>query len=92
MMPVHLTGLLICANDADAALVAQLLPDHIRLTRAEAGCEMFTVTQSADPKVWDVAERFSTQANFDAHQTRTQASAWGKQTGHIARDFTLRTD
>ena len=89
-MPVHLSGRLICKDEAEAALVCALLPDHIRLTRAEAGCEMFDVTPSADPLVWDVAERFSTQADFDAHQTRTRASAWGQQTGHISRDFVIQ--
>jgi quinol monooxygenase YgiN len=92
MMAVHLSGQLICKDATEAALVRQLLPDHIRLTRAEAGCEMFNVTPSADPLVWDVAERFTTQAGFDAHQTRTRASAWGQQTSHIARDFAVRQD
>ena len=92
MMAVHLTGQLICTNDTDAALVRRLLPDHIRLTRAEPGCEMFDVTPSATPLIWDVAERFTTQADFDAHQTRTRASAWGQQTGHIARNFAIHTD
>lgn len=92
MMPVHLSGWLICKDDTEAALVAQLLPDHIRMTRAEPGCEMFEVTQSDDPLIWDVAERFTTQADFDAHQTRTRASIWGQQTSHIAREFTRRTD
>lgn len=91
-MAVHLTGRLICVGDADAALVRQMLPDHIRLTRMEAGCEVFIVTQSADPLIWEVVERFTTQATFEAHQSRTKDSAWGQQTGHIARDFAIHID
>jgi quinol monooxygenase YgiN len=88
-MAVHLSGQLICASQAEAKIVADHLPEHIRLTRLEPGCEMFDVTQSADPLVWNVAERFTTRADFDAHQTRTRASRWGAKSAGIARHFTV---
>jgi quinol monooxygenase YgiN len=90
-MPVHLTGRLICMTEAEAATVRTHLPDHIRLTRDEPGCEMFEV-RPASPLVWDVAERFTDRAAFDAHQARTRASVWGRATTGIHRDFTIRED
>ena len=64
---VCLSGDLICASAAEAAIVRQYLPEHIRLTRAEPGCLSFEVTQSGDPMIWRVAERFADRAAFDAH-------------------------
>lgn len=90
-MKLHLTGRLICADEGQAAIVRAHLPEHIRLTRAEPGCEMFAVTP-AGSLVWDVAERFADRAAFDAHQARTRASDWGRATAGIARDFTLREE
>lgn len=87
--PVRLTGTLTCATLADAALITRYLPDHIALSRAESGCLAFAVTPTADPLVWQVAEAFATRAAFDAHQTRTRASAWFAATGHIRREFTV---
>ncbi|MFB9150516.1 putative quinol monooxygenase [Roseovarius ramblicola] len=84
---IRLTGTLTCARD-DAHAVRAALPDHIRLSRAEPGCLSFDVTETA-PGVFTVAERFADRAAFDAHQTRTRASAWWQATGHMARDFTL---
>jgi len=34
-----------------------------------------------------VDESFANRAAFDAHQTRTRASAWFAATGPIGRDF-----
>ncbi|KFE35387.1 putative quinol monooxygenase [Thioclava atlantica] len=50
-MPLTLTGRLICATEEEAAIVRAHLPEHIRLTRAEPGCERFEVRQGADPLV-----------------------------------------
>ena len=86
---IHLNGRLICANDAQSALVLALMPEHIRLTRAEPGCLSFEVTRSDDPFVWTLAERFRDRAAFDAHQARTKASDWGQKSGAITRDFHL---
>lgn len=51
---------------------------------------MFEVTRNAaEPMVWDVRERFASQAAFDAHQARGAASAWGRESAGIRRDFTV---
>lgn len=86
-MKTHLTGLLICVSEAEAARVRAHLPEHIRLTRAEPGCEMFVV-EPEGPLVWRVTERFTDRAAFDAHQSRTASSEWARQSAGIRRDFT----
>lgn len=88
MTRVRLTGRLICSTHEDAALVHALLPEHIRASRAEPGCLGFDVTPESCGLVWVVSEEFFSEAAFAAHQTRTKASAWGRATAHITRDFT----
>lgn len=88
-MPVTLHGVLRCANAAQAEIVRQHLPEHIRLSRAEAGCLQFDVTQDSDPLVWTVSECFTTRAAFDAHQGRVKASRWGHATADITRSYTV---
>jgi quinol monooxygenase YgiN len=88
-MVVRLAGRLILAP-ADLAPVEALLPEHVRLTRAEPGCLSFEVTQSAsDPLIYEVAESFVDRAAFEAHQVRTRASAWFAATRDIERDFRI---
>ena len=82
---VRLSGTLIC-EPADAQVVRDALPEHIRLSRAEPGCLRFDVTETA-PCVFTVSEEFSDRAAFEAHQIRTRASAWWDATSHIPRDF-----
>ncbi|MCS5715484.1 antibiotic biosynthesis monooxygenase [Herbiconiux sp. CPCC 205716] len=89
MAEVHLQGRLICSDARDAALVAEHLPAHLALTRAEAGCVSFEVTPTEDPLVWRVEERFDGEPSFRAHQARAAASAWGRATAHLARDYTI---
>ena len=84
---ITLSGRLISGNAVEADLVASLLPEHIRLTRAEPGCLSFSVTRTSDPLVWQVEERFTDRAAFDAHQARNRASAWYKATAHLRRDY-----
>ena len=86
-MGVILTGTLTCAG-ADAEIVRAALPEHIRLSRAEPGCIRFDVTEGA-PGVFHVSEEFTDHAAFEAHQTRTRASAWWDATQHIPRDFQI---
>ena len=86
---IRLAGQLICADSVEAAAVMAHLPDHIRLTRAEPGCLLFDVTQTADPLVWQVDETFIDRAAFEAHQTRTRGSAWFAATRGIQRDFRM---
>ena len=84
---IRLTGTLTCTPE-EATTVHAALPEHIRLSRAEPGCIAFDVSETA-PGVFTVAERFADRAAFDAHQTRTRASAWWQATGHMPRSFTL---
>jgi quinol monooxygenase YgiN len=86
---VRLTGQLVCETLADAQLVAAHVPRHVALTLAEPGCMSFSVTQMADPLIWQVDETFVDQAAFDAHQIRTTASDWARLSAHIKRAFTL---
>lgn len=88
-MTIRLTGRMICASEEQAAIVREFLPDHIRLTKAEAGCLSFDVTH-AGAMTWDVDERFVDRAAFEAHQARTRASDWGKATAGIAREYEIR--
>ncbi|SDX40595.1 putative quinol monooxygenase [Roseicitreum antarcticum] len=86
---ITLTGKLICATEAEAELVRAHLPEHIRLTNAEPGCIAFTAVPGEDPLVWQVDEAFEDRAAFEAHQTRTKASDWARETAGIQRDFKL---
>jgi quinol monooxygenase YgiN len=86
---IRLSGSLIRRTHAEARAVAMALPDHIRLTRAEAGCISFDVTPTTDPFIWQVSETFVDRAAFDAHQTRTAASDWATLTAGITRDYTI---
>lgn len=86
---VELTGRLVCTGDDEAATVRRYLPRHIELTRAEAGCVRFEVVQSDDPLVWSVTERFAHQQAFEAHQARVRASAWGRATAGIRREYVI---
>lgn len=87
---VVLTGLLVCADDDQAALVRTYLPEHVSLTRAEPGCVSFEVRPTADPLVWAVSERFDGEAAFAAHQRRVAGSRWGEATAAIERRYTIQ--
>jgi quinol monooxygenase YgiN len=82
-----LTGTLTCTTQADVDMVQAYLPDHIRLSRAEAGCLKFNVTQGENPFVWHLDEAFVDADAFAAHQTRTKATIWAEKTAHLARNF-----
>ncbi len=86
---VHLSGLLVCADDAQAHLVREHLARHVELTRAEPGCLSFAVEPTADPLVWTVEERFADADAFAAHQTRVATSAWGVATAGIERRYAI---
>ncbi len=86
---VRLSGELICASEAECDVVRAYLPEHVRLTRDEPGCLSFKVTETANPLVWRVEECFIDRAAFDAHQLRTKASEWARQTAAIRRDYEI---
>ena len=86
---IYLTGYLDVPEDRREA-VAEALPDHIELTRAEPGCISFDVVLSGDIEGrYLVAEIFTDQAEFDAHQTRMKSSHWFAVTQSIPRDYTI---
>jgi quinol monooxygenase YgiN len=86
---ITLSGRLVCANATEADLVRTYLPEHLRLTRAEPGCLSFIVAATDNPLVWQVEESFIDKAAFEAHQTRSRASAWHAATAHIRRDYRI---
>jgi quinol monooxygenase YgiN len=86
---ITLTGYIdVPADRLDA--VAAALPAHIALTRQEPGCLSFDVTPDADvPGRFNVAERFSSRADFDAHQARMKSSPWAEITAGIPRHYQI---
>jgi len=89
MRDVRLTGQLACESSEQAELVVQHLPMHITLTRAEPGCISFEVHRTDDALVWQVDERFKSEAAFRAHQDRVAASEWGRATAGIRRQYSF---
>lgn len=74
----------------DQKTVERELEGHIRLTRREPGCLVFSVHQrEADPSIFDVYEEFEDTNSFTAHQTRTKLSPWGKATRNVERHYEM---
>ncbi|UPK52988.1 putative quinol monooxygenase [Aeromonas veronii] len=74
----------------DLAAVKDELDNHICLTRAETGCQIFKVTQDPlNPCRFDVYEEFVDEAAFQAHQARVKSSRWGKITVNVERHYTV---
>lgn len=70
--------------------ISAALPEHIRLTRLEAGCVSFDVRP--DPHHagrFNVAEKFASRADFDQHQSRTKASDWARVSDGIPRSYSI---
>ena len=86
---VTLTGFINVPDD-DAESVAKALPEHIRLTQAETGCESFRVSQDPqDPLRYHLYERFSSVAAFKAHQQRAAQSSWAKASKNVTRHYQI---
>lgn len=89
MTEVRLTGHIDVPPDRLEAICAALV-DHIRLSRAEPGCLSFDVQPCKQvPGRFLVAERFVDAATFEAHQTRTKASDWGRISAGIPRSYSV---
>ncbi|WP_390623418.1 putative quinol monooxygenase [Subtercola endophyticus] len=86
---VRLTGELVCRNLDEVRLVAEYLPAHIRLTRAEPGCLAFNVTPTTNPLIWRVEEHFEDETVFRTHQERGASSEWGQMTAEIERRYSI---
>ncbi|MET4097604.1 antibiotic biosynthesis monooxygenase [Arthrobacter sp. UYCu712] len=90
MSNVFLSGQLVCSNRDEAVVVAEFLPLHIELTRAEQGCLSFEVNLTENPLVWQVDEQFQDAASFRAHQQRVAESGWGRATANINRQYEIK--
>ena len=89
---VYLDGYLELPAARRAAVLAAL-PAHIALTRAEPGCLSFDVVPDPDnAERLLVAEIFTDQAAFDAHQARARTSAWADVTAGLPRHYRIRTE
>lgn len=87
---VILEGHIVVA-DSDLPQVLQELPNHIKLTREEEGCLVFSVLQRpGEPNVFDVLEEFTDGRAFDEHQKRTRLSVWGKITANVERHYRVK--
>lgn len=84
---IGLTGRLICQDAGQMMTALSLLPDHVRLSRDEPGCLRFDLWQDEDPLVWHLSELFVDADAFAAHDARTKASLWGRESAGIGRDF-----
>lgn len=84
---IALSGRLICADAGQMMTALALLPDHIRLSRAEPGCLRFDIWQDDDPLVWHLAELFGDAEAFAAHQARARDSQWGRDSTAITREL-----
>lgn len=72
------------------ATVMRHLDEHVRLTRAEAGCLKFNANQDgAHPERINVDEAFVDRAAFEAHQARTGKSVWADVTKGMLRTFDI---
>lgn len=87
---IALSGRLICADMAQMMLAMDLLPEHVRLSRAEPGCLRFDIGQDDDPLIWSLSELFTDAAAFQAHQDRNAASVWGRESRDLRRNFDRR--
>ncbi|KMV68124.1 antibiotic biosynthesis monooxygenase [Rosenbergiella epipactidis] len=86
---ITLSGFLRCRTPEESQTVSHYLPEHQQLSRAEAGCLSFSVTQTADPLVWRVDESFTDNTAFALHQQRVAGSEWGRKTAGIVRDYKM---
>ncbi|MGK2679330.1 putative quinol monooxygenase [Serratia marcescens] len=88
---IKLTGFLMCKNEEEAAIIRKYIAEHKALTRMEIGCVSFDVVVTAAPLIWKVEEVFTDQSAFSAHQARTKASVWGRETSAIHREYEIST-
>lgn len=81
----------IVVPDSDLSQILKELPNHIKLTKEEEGCLLFSVLQrSSEPNVFDVFEEFADKNAFDRHQERARQSTWSEVTSNVERYYTVR--
>jgi (4S)-4-hydroxy-5-phosphonooxypentane-2,3-dione isomerase len=80
----------ILVPEADLLAVRNELPNHINLTRNEAGCLVFEVAQDKETvNRFNVYEEFTDKHAFNLHQQRVRDSAWGKITISVERHYEI---
>ncbi len=86
---IHLSGHVdVPVNDL--AMFETAVAEHIRLSRAENGCEHFDIVPEGQiAGRFAVTEVFTNRAAFDSHTARTRASSWWEATKHIPRNIDL---
>lgn len=91
MSKVVLSGY-ISVPESDLPQVKTALPEHIRLTRAESGCLVFTVTECpSDPARFEVYEEFEDEAACKYHQKRVASSPWSTCTKNVERHYKIQS-
>ena len=77
MSQVTLAGFLVCRSLEEADRVSQLLPEHIRLTRAEPGCLRFDILRdNDDPCKFFFCEVYRDEAARLSHRDTPQFGMW----------------
>ncbi|MCA0273571.1 MAG: antibiotic biosynthesis monooxygenase [Proteobacteria bacterium] len=90
MPRIALNGFLLCRSLEEADRVSVLLPEHIRLSRANPGCLRFEVFRSqSDPVRFAVSELFRDREAFEAHRARAADTIWARATKGIPRDYRI---
>ena len=80
----------IIVPDEDLPAVREELVNHKRLTRAEAGCLIFKVTQNENnPNRFDVYEEFADREAFEQHQRRAKRSRWAEVSANVKRHYEI---
>ena len=78
----------ICIPEEDLPAIVGELPNHIELTRREAGCLVFEVTRDTRiQNLYHVYEEFVDRTAFEAHQERVKNSRWGQLTAEAERHY-----
>ena len=86
-MPVVLKGYIL-VPPSELSVVQEALAQHVELTRCEAGCISFDVTQDADDETkFHVHEVFRSKDDFDFHQRRAQSSPWAEVSKNVLRHY-----
>ncbi|KFZ38757.1 antibiotic biosynthesis monooxygenase [Shewanella mangrovi] len=89
MPKIVLSGFILVPEE-ELENIKQALQIHTDLTRAEAGCLRFDVTQNTQqPLRFDVYEEFADKASFDRHQQRVKTSVWGQVTVNVTRHYQI---
>tara|TARA_R110002126_G_scaffold54793_5_gene148055 strand:+ start:466 stop:747 length:282 start_codon:yes stop_codon:yes gene_type:complete len=90
MPNIILEGHIVVAG-GDLPAVTSALPTHIQLTRQEAGCLCFEVTQNPNAEnIFFVYEEFIDRAAFEKHQRRLRSSEWGRVAANVQRHYQVR--